>query len=67
METYAGLIDNTIVIQVAVASAEWALENGWVPQTDENCNYGRIAIGDSYDAKTNTFTQQQYPPPPIEE
>lgn len=61
METYAGLIENGLVIQVVVASPEWAIENGYVPQTKENCDYERIAIGDSYDTQINKYTKQEFP------
>lgn len=61
-DTYAGLIVDGVVVQVAAASAEWAVEQGWIPQTDTNCTYGRIGIGDTYDAEIDEFTRFPYPP-----
>ena len=61
-ETYAAEVLDGLVIEVAVASKEWADEHGWIFVTPANCSYGNVNIGDSYDAETGVFTQQTYPP-----
>lgn len=63
METYAGLVENGLVVNVVVAGKEWAEENGYIFQTPQNCDYGNISIGDSYDQETEKFIQQPHPTP----
>lgn len=66
MDTYAGLVENGLVINVAIADEQWATANGYIYQTPENCDYGNISIGDSYDYETSKFVQQPAPPKPEE-
>lgn len=64
MDTYAGLVENGLVVNVAVCDEQWANDNGYIFQTPQNCNYGNIAIGDSYNYETKQFVEQIYPPAP---